>query len=139
MATKKVDILSSIPLFAELSAKELTQIRSLMTQVKVPAGTTLTREGQVGHEMLVIMSGTASVSRGGQHVATVGTGDFQGEISILDGGPRTATVTATTDMELLVATAQEFNALLDASPMVARRILPALARRIRALSLAPTH
>ena len=110
-----------------------------MTSVQVEAGTTLTREGQVGHEMLVIVSGTALVSRGGQQVATVGAGDFQGEISILDGGPRTATVTATTDMEILVATAQEFNALLDASPMVARRILPALARRIRALSLAPTH
>lgn len=139
MASKKEVPLGSIPLFSELTAKELGQIRSLMTSVTVGVGTTLTREGQTGHDMFIIVSGNATVSRGGQLLATVGPGDFQGEISLLDGGPRTATVTATTEMELLVATSQEFNAMLDKSPALARRMLPALARRIRALSLAPTH
>jgi CRP-like cAMP-binding protein len=72
-------------------------------------------------------------------VAQVGPGDFQGEISILDGGPRTATVVSTSDLVALVATAQEFNAMLDAAPTIARKMLPALARRVRALSLAHSH
>jgi CRP/FNR family transcriptional regulator, cyclic AMP receptor protein len=85
-----------------------------------------------GQEFFVIISGSASVDRGGVHLADVGPGDFQGEIALLDGGPRTATVTATTPMKLLVATHREFSSLLDTTPLIARRMLPALAHRVRA-------
>ncbi len=131
--------LSSIPLFAELTEKELKAVDKLTTEIAVPAGTVLAREGQIGHELVVIVSGTASVTRAGHEIAKVGPGDFQGEVSILDNGPRTATVTAITDMQILVASSQEFNALLDKSPVIARRMLPVLARRLRAISLAHTH
>lgn len=74
------------------------------------------------------------------HVADVGPGDFQGEISLLDGGPRTATVTATSPMVIMVATQLEFFALLDRVPTIARQMLPALAHRVRAANdAALTH
>ncbi len=105
-----------------------------MTEVSVEAGEVLATEGSRGQEFFVIISGSASVDRGGVHLADVGPGDFQGEISLLDGGPRTATITATTPMKLLVATHQEFSSLLDTTPLIARRMLPALAHRVRAIA-----
>jgi CRP/FNR family transcriptional regulator, cyclic AMP receptor protein len=128
------DPLGHIPLFAHLTEDDRTAIHHLMTEVSIGAGQILAREGSHGHEFFVIVSGSASVDRGGVHVADVGPGDFQGEISLLDGGPRTATVTATTPMTLLVATHQEFSSLLDATPVIARRMLPALAHRVRTLA-----
>jgi CRP/FNR family transcriptional regulator, cyclic AMP receptor protein len=128
------DPIGHIPLFAHLSDDDRTAIHRLMTEVSVEAGEVLAREGSRGHEFFVILSGSASVDRDGVHMADVGPGDFQGEISLLDGGPRTATVTATTPMTLLVATHQEFSSLLDATPVIARRMLPALAHRVRALT-----
>ena len=131
-------MLKKVPLFSGLGSKELRHIGSLLTPLDVKAGMTLTREGQAGHEFLIIVEGTASVTHGGTEIATVGPGDFQGEISILDGGPRTATVVATSAMKVLVASHQEFLSLLDESPEIARKMLPALAHRVRSLS-EPSH
>ncbi|MDO8363998.1 MAG: cyclic nucleotide-binding domain-containing protein [Actinomycetota bacterium] len=126
--------LLKVPLFSRLDDKELIAVRSLLTEVEVQTGAVLAREGTHGHEFLIIVSGTASVDRGGVHVADVGPGDFQGEISLLDGGNRTATVTATSPMTLLVASNQEFHSLLENTPSIACRMLPALAARLRAVS-----
>jgi CRP/FNR family transcriptional regulator, cyclic AMP receptor protein len=126
--------LAGVPLFSRLSDKEREQVRSLMTETTVSSGTILAREGAIGQEFFIIVSGTAKVERGGNHLADVGPGDFQGEMSLLDGGPRTATVTATSDMTIMVATQREFSSLLDAAPMIARQMLPALAQRVRALT-----
>ena len=131
-------MLKKVPLFSGLGSKELRHIGGLLTPLDVKVGTTLTREGHAGHEFVIIVEGSASVSRDGVEIATVGAGDFQGEISILDGGPRTATVVATTPMKVLVASHQEFLSLLDESPDIARKMLPALAHRVRSLS-GPSH
>jgi CRP/FNR family transcriptional regulator, cyclic AMP receptor protein len=129
-----------VPLFSRLSEKELQQVRSLLTEVNIKPGVVLARQGSTGHEFFIIVSGSASVDRDGEHLADVGPGDFQGEISMLDGGPRTATITATTPMTIMVASHQEFNSLLDSAPMIARQMLPALAHRVRSLTAdAHTH
>ncbi len=135
----KEAVLAKVSLFSGLSAKELHAISSLLTPVDVPAGTVLTREGDHGREFIVIVTGTASVSRHGTEVATIGPGASVGEIAIIDGGPRTATVTATTDMQIEVATHAEFSSLLAQAPEIAVNLLPTLARRVRDSSDSPTH
>ncbi len=128
------DHLSNVPLFSTLSLKEREAVRSLLSEVDVPTGARLTREGSIGHEFFIIVSGTASVEHEGVHIADVGPGDYQGELSLLDGGRRTATVTATSPMTVMVASQQEFNTLLDEHPTIARRMLPALAARVRSFA-----
>jgi CRP/FNR family transcriptional regulator, cyclic AMP receptor protein len=128
------DHLSNVPLFATMSLKEREAVRALLSEVDVPAGARLAREGAIGHEFFIIVSGTASVEHEGVHVADVGPGDYQGELSLLDGGRRTATVTATSPMTVMVASQQEFNQLLDEHPTIARRMLPSLAARVRAFA-----
>jgi CRP-like cAMP-binding protein len=123
--------LANVPLFSAMTTKELELVRGQMSLVEVGPGHVLARQGARGVEFFIILAGTASVERDGVQVATVGPGDFQGEISLLDGGPRTATVTTVTPVTLLVATYLEFNALLDQVPTLARRMLPALAHRVR--------
>jgi CRP/FNR family transcriptional regulator, cyclic AMP receptor protein len=126
------DGLAKVPLFAGLTDKELESVRSLMTETNVPAGTTLARQGRTGQEFFVIVSGTASVDRDGEHVADVGPGDFLGEMALLDGGPRNADVSASTEMTLMVVSQRDFSQLLDTVPMIARRMLPTLVKRLRA-------
>ncbi len=128
------DHLAGVPLFSRLSSKEREQVRGLLTEVRVPEGQVLARQGAQGQEFFIIIEGTATVERDGAHLADVGPGDFQGELSLLDGGPRTATVTATSPMVLMVATRREFTSLLDVAPTIARQMLPALAHRVRMLA-----
>ncbi len=127
-------MLAAVPLFSRLDRKEMQAVRGLFSQVDVKQGDILAKEGAHGTEFFVILSGTASVTRGGVHLADVGVGDFQGEISLIDGGSRTATVTATSAMTIMVASKREFDSLLDSNPIVARQMLPALAHRLRALA-----
>ena len=126
--------LSHVPIFAGLGAKELDAVRSLLTELSIEPGTVLAKQGSYGHEFFVVESGTAQVERDGDLLAEVGPGDFQGEIALLDGRPRTATVTATSPMTILVASHQEFTSLLDSAPTIARQMLPALVARLRALA-----
>jgi CRP/FNR family transcriptional regulator, cyclic AMP receptor protein len=131
VARPKPDPLSHVPLFANLNASELKKVSRLTTALSVKAGTVLTRQGEVGREFFVISSGKVEVSVDGDVVATIGPGDFVGELSILDGGPRTATVTCLTDVELEVLTRAEFSQLLDDSPTLTRRLLVGVANRLR--------
>ena len=129
-----IDVLRGIPLFASCTDKELRDVGGLFTPLNVPAGTTLMREGEFGKEFLLVVSGTATVTRRGVELAEIGPGSYLGEISIIDGGRRTATVVAKTAMEVEIATHPEFASLLSRAPEIAVRMLPALAARIHELA-----
>jgi len=132
-------LLRNVGLFSACSDKELGSIAKLMTEVPVSAGSAIVREGAAGREFFVIAEGTAKVTAGGRKRATLGPGAFFGEMSLIDHGPRTATVTAETPMKVYVLDAREFGGLLDASPTVTRKILKTLAARLRDTEKAHTH
>lgn len=127
----KIDRLATIPLFTGLRRRELDKIARLCTEIRIPAGRVLCREGEIGHEFFVLEQGAAEVTVGGTPVATVGPGDFFGELALLDAGPRNATVTAKDEVSVLVLSQQEFQALLEEEPIVAVRMLPAIGQRLR--------
>ena len=110
---------------------ELRRLRGLGTRVRVEEGAELMRAGERGWEAMLVLSGTAACSVSGKEVGSIGPGEFVGEVALLDPGPRTATVTASTDMDLLVFDRPEFDTLVEASPTLARRMLVALAGRLR--------
>jgi CRP/FNR family cyclic AMP-dependent transcriptional regulator len=125
------DHLSDVPLFSGCSKKDLQRLARAADQLHVAAGTVLTTEGDVGREAFILLEGTAEVRRGGTVVAELGPGAHVGELSLLDGGPRTATVTATSEVELLVLSRGAFNGVLDEIPTLAHKLLVSLARRLR--------
>ena len=130
----KVEALKRIPLFEDLSRKELTELARITEDVEVPEGKVLCREGELGHEFFVIIEGEAEVTRRGKHLATDRGGEFFGEISLLENSRRVATVTAKTPLRFFVLTGHDFRHLLDENPKVERKVLHALARRVMALS-----
>ena len=123
-------ILAQVRLFSAFNKKELALIARASDEVSVPAGKELVREGTPGHEFFLILSGEASVRRNGRKVVTLGSGQYFGELALLDRGPRTATVVAETPMELLVLGQREFSSLLDDMPSLAHTLLKSLARRL---------
>jgi CRP-like cAMP-binding protein len=140
MAKTHVDeMLSTVPLFSRCTKRELTVLSRLATRMTFPAGEVVTRQGRVGREFIVIVNGTATVAIDGQTVATLGPGDFLGEIALLDGGPRTATVTADSDLVAEVMSHQEFATLLVDVPQVTRGILRGVAARLRATDANLVH
>ena len=130
-----IERLRQIPLFSACSADELELVAARTTQVHVAAGDVLAREGQTGREFVVIVEGTAAVSKGGRSIATLGPGDFFGEIALLDNGPRTATVTAESDLVAEVSSQREFAELVEGAPSLARKLLVGVAQRLRAADL----
>jgi CRP-like cAMP-binding protein len=120
----------NVPMFASCSKKDLKTIAANAERVHVPAGRILAEQGQTGREAFVIVSGRARVLRNGRKVATLGSGQFFGELSLLDRAPRNATVLADTDMDLLVLGQREFAKIVDAAPAFARALLAGIARRI---------
>ena len=132
MSTTNIEQLSGdSTLFSGLSKKERKAVARLLTPVNVVQGTVFAREGDVGREAILIASGTASVERDGNKVATLGPGEFFGELALLTGAPRVAMVTAETDMVVAALSRQEFASLLDASPDVAQKILVDALRRLQ--------
>lgn len=125
------DAIAAVPAFAACTKKELQALTRLATELDVPQGRVLTTEGRPGHELLIVLDGTAEATRNGKSVASFGPGDCFGEIALLDPGPRTATVTARTPMTLAVIGPTEFNAALDEVPTLAHKIMRGLARRLR--------
>jgi CRP-like cAMP-binding protein len=118
-------------LFSECSRSELRTISKFAQPVAVKAGTTVCDEGDVGQTFYIILSGKASVIRNGRKVAELGPGEYFGELALLDRLPRSATVKALTDMELLVISQKDFNKLLMDSPSLTRKLLIASATRLR--------
>jgi CRP-like cAMP-binding protein len=140
MAKPHVDeLLRTVPLFSRCTDKELAELSSLVTTLTMPAGKVIVQQGQPGNEFVVIVDGFAVVSIDGQTVATLGPGDFFGEIALLDGGPRTATVTAESDLVAGVMSHAEFASLLMDVPVVTRGILRGLAARLRATDASLVH
>jgi CRP-like cAMP-binding protein len=132
------DRLKSIPIFSELSKKELRTVSRLMTAIDVKEGRALTRQGEAGREFMIITEGTAVVRRGGRKIAELGKGDFVGELAVLSGAPRTADVIATSDMMLETLTRREFMSLLDESSGIAKKILIGAVKRLHELESSKT-
>jgi CRP/FNR family transcriptional regulator, cyclic AMP receptor protein len=122
--------LASIPLFAECDKKELQEIGKLATEIEIPAGREFIKEGDYAQEMLVIVEGSATVTKGGQKIATLGPGDFVGELALLSHRPRNATVTSDTNLDILVIDSGAMDALLDDIPGLAKRLLKVVASRL---------
>jgi CRP/FNR family transcriptional regulator, cyclic AMP receptor protein len=126
-----VELLRSVWLFERCSNRELAALQRIATPLDVPAGKTLTAEGEIGREFFVIMRGKAEATRGGVAIATVGAGSFFGEMALLDRRPRSATVTTLEPSTVLVITAGAFNSLVGTMPSVDRKMMVVLAERLR--------
>ena len=135
MASKKsyLESLGKVSLFSSCSNKDLEKIAKAGDEVVVSAGTMVVDQGQTGREAFVLLKGSATVRRNGKKVATLGPGAVIGELSLLDHGPRTATVTADTDCTMLVISQRQFLGVIDAIPALAHKLLATLAGRIREL------
>jgi CRP/FNR family transcriptional regulator, cyclic AMP receptor protein len=127
----KIDHLSRVRLFSALNKKELGLISRVSDEVQVPGGKVLCREGEMGHEFFLIMDGEAQVESGGHEVAMLGPGQYFGELSLLTRAPRNASVTAKTDMEVLVLGQREFSAILEEVPALSHKLLGVMAERLR--------
>ena len=125
--------LAEIELFSELSKKELTRVASYMTPIKVKPGRDLTVQGQAGREFMIIAEGQATARRNGRIIARFGPGDFFGELALIAGVPRTATVTADTDMVVEALNRREFSSMIDESAKLAKKILVGAVKRLHEL------
>jgi CRP-like cAMP-binding protein len=125
--------LAEIAVFAGCTKKELQEIARLTTEITVPEGRVLTTEGERGAEFAIVLEGTAEVTQRGKVVNTLKPGSHYGEMALLDDGPRTATITATSQMSLAVVARNEFGQLVEDVPAVAHAVMRGLARRIREL------
>ena len=126
-----VDAIQRVPLFEGLGRKELERVAGNMTERTFPAGKTVTVEGEGGVGFFVIEDGEATVEVGGETVRTLGAGDHFGEIALIDKGPRSATVTANTDLRCRGMTAWQFRPLVQTHPEIAWPLLETLAGKLR--------
>jgi CRP-like cAMP-binding protein len=121
--------LKDVPFFSSMSEQDLAAVAQQTDEISVPAGRVLAREGDPGEEFFVIESGTADVTRGGAPVAKLGAGDFFGEIALIREDRRTATVTATSPMVLIVMSGASFRSLDCSIPELRETVSKALAER----------
>jgi CRP/FNR family transcriptional regulator, cyclic AMP receptor protein len=134
-----LDHLAAIPLFSGCSQKELKHLRSLCEEVTVAKGKVLVKQGAVGFECFVIVEGLASVSIDDHVVTTLGAGAYFGELALLDKQPRSATVTAVSDMTVLVLGPREFSSALETVPGLSQKLLSGMARRVRETNKQLSH
>lgn len=134
----KVAALKRSPLFEGLARKQLVLLASLTDDIDLPAGSVLCREGERGREFFVIIEGEAEVTRDGKHLATIGSGEFFGEIALLERVVRTATVTATTPLRFFVVSDSAFNSVLATDPSIEGKLLRTLARRLLSMTGDPS-
>lgn len=134
----KEEGLRNLTIFRGLDTKELRQVASLVDEARRPAGWVLTKQGQGGQQAFIIVDGTATVTINGEAVASLAPGDTVGEMALLDAKPRSATVTADSDISILVLTPQTLTALL-AIPSVSRAVIRTMAARLRKAEGAPEH
>jgi CRP/FNR family cyclic AMP-dependent transcriptional regulator len=137
-AQQVVKKLAGVPLFSECSNKDLQLIARAGKEATHREGTVIAREGEAGVGFFLLLDGTAKVTIGGRTVAKLGPGDFFGEVALLDRGPRSATVTATSDLTLFGITEWVFRSLLHERPSIAIKTLQVLAGRLRKASKSPT-
>lgn len=131
------DDLADLPLFEDANRAQRAVIRRHLTPLSVPAGRVLVREGARGDQFMVLVEGNATVSQGGETIATLERGDLVGEMALLDedgAGRRNATVTASTDAVIYVGSRTEFRQILGAVPSVARKVRRTAAARTESLA-----
>jgi CRP/FNR family transcriptional regulator, cyclic AMP receptor protein len=133
-----VSRLAKVPLFSDCSQRDLQTVARVVREIPHKAGTVIAREGEPGVGLFILLDGTAEVSIGGRKKATLGPGEFFGEIALLDGGPRTATVAAKTDVQLLGLTEWVFRGLMTEHPTIALKTLQQMAGRLRVATKAAT-
>jgi len=126
----KIELLKRVPLFERCSQRELAQIAALADELSLPAPRSLTSEGSGGFEFIVLVEGEADVVRKGRVVNELGPGDFVGEIALVTGRPRTATVKTRGPARILVLTASSFRALMHDVPAIEDKVLAAITARI---------
>jgi CRP/FNR family cyclic AMP-dependent transcriptional regulator len=131
------EILRKVPLFAELGDRELKRLAEHFKERTFPEGSAVTTEGGPGTGFFIIADGNATVSAGGEERATLGPGDFFGEIALVDEGTRSATIIAATDLRCYGLTAWEFRPFVEEHPQVAWPLLKTLARRLRKAQAQP--
>jgi CRP/FNR family cyclic AMP-dependent transcriptional regulator len=121
--------LKAIPLFEEVGDEELAQIAPFAQEVSVAAGNVLVREGDFSYEFMAIEDGEAEVTRGGEHLADLGPGDFFGEVGLLEKTLRNATVTAKTPMRVITLTGWDLKRVERAAPQAFERVRAVLEER----------
>ncbi len=122
--------LTGIPLFAGLDEDELDQVAMAATQLDYPPGKVLLREGELAHEMFVVVEGTLEVTRDGEFIADIGPGGFAGEMALLAHSHRNSTVATKTACSVLHLDGRQFSTLIEATPTIAAKLLPVIAKRM---------
>ena len=125
------EMLKKVPLFADLDNRELQQIANSMRERRFRAGDTVTQEGAGGVGFFVVEEGQADVTVGGQAKGSVGPGDYFGEIALINESPRTATITARTDLLCYGMTPWDFRPLVESNSAIAWKLLTAMAEKMR--------
>ena len=123
--------LSKLEFFEDFTPEELTKVRALADDVTAEAGAVIIEQGDVGTEAFVLCAGQAGIYVNGHRVATIGAGSAVGEMALLDKRPRSATVRAVTDLELLSFQAKDFQDLLETMPKAAGRVIAQLNEKLR--------
>ncbi|MDH4142460.1 MAG: cyclic nucleotide-binding domain-containing protein [Chloroflexota bacterium] len=136
---RRSELLASTRLFAGVDASGLERIADRSVEVDFPGGHVIARQGEVGTGFFVVASGRATVIRDGRTLATLGPGDFFGELSILDGRPRVAQVVTDGPTTCLALASWDFEAVVSEEPGVALAVLRGLAARLRELTEAEHH
>lgn len=131
MADSKTATLKTVPLFAHCTGTQLAFIATQVEDMDFPAGKVLCHEGQSGGDFFVLLSGSADVTRGSKKITKMAPGDFFGEIALVDGGKRTATVTTTSPSRCLVLGPRQFQNVLHQDTDIAHRVMKALTLRVR--------
>lgn len=129
--SQKAELLKKVPMFSTLSNRHLNEIAKYADQLSIKAGKVLAEQGGLGWEFIFILEGKARVEKNGKVINRLTSGDFFGEISLIDRGPRTATVIAETDMTLLIVNSKSFDHLLDTVPGLQKKILISLCQYFR--------
>jgi len=134
-----IELLRWVPLFQDLSRREIRRIVEAGRELEFPPGRMMVQEGSIASDFYLILSGRATVSRNLRKVRSLQTGDFFGEISVLDGGPRSATVVAETRVLVFRLDRPAFLRLLRTEGSISRKLLQGMAARLRSAERAGRH
>jgi len=128
----KVELLKRVPLFEGCTKAELGELATSTDELALPEGRVLAREAKPGKEFFVLVDGTVRVSKGGRKLAELGAGDWFGEIALVTGEPRTATVAATTPVRVLILSDRAFRRVVEGMPSIALKVMASLGQRLAA-------
>ncbi len=130
-AAQKATALAAVPLFSQVGRSDLERLARAAVERHFAAGSTIVKEGERGVAMFIIVSGQAQATKGETKLAEYGPGSFFGDLALFESFPRSATITATSDLECLALTEWDFQSEIRANPAVAIQLLKAIARRLR--------